>query len=66
MKRLSLEQAAKLAQDKKTGRMKWDELEKLVNMVKSGELYEAFVMAYNAGYYRGAVAAGNGKFPVRN
>lgn len=64
MKRLTLEQAAERAQEKKTGNMKCDELDKLISMVKSGELYEAFSMAYNAGYYRGAVAANNGKFSV--
>lgn len=64
MKRINIKEAAQIAikAPHRAGKMKCDEMTELISMIKAGEVFEALLDAYNAGYYRGADAAKRGHF----
>ena len=64
MKRMELEQAAKIVSKGKTraGRMSWEEMQLLVDHARKRDIFEALLMAYDGGFYRGAVATKRGQF----
>lgn len=64
MNRETLTKAAAITRDSKTaaGKMSEKDLDELLKMLRPGAQIETLLTAYNAGYYRGALAAMRGQF----
>ena len=63
MKRKNIHDAARAgAVGTRAGRMSHEELRTIMEILNSGAAVDAVLLAYNAGYYRGAVAATHGQY----
>ena len=64
MRRHNIEEAAQIVRESKTtaGKMDFDDLDELLKILQSGQTISAILKAYDAGYYRGALATARGQF----
>ena len=64
MRRPTIEESAQIVMKSKTtaGKLNCDDLDELLKILRSGQTISAILKAYDAGYYRGALATMRGQF----